>query len=453
MCSSDLFISHMSPNEAAALIGPKGELTAQAINQIRAALFTKVYGQHGDLILRYVSSPSPDLANIGNALERSIPKLGLLESLIEARDITDKYSLAQTLADMDQEHSKLRADDMSVAERLESVSLFDDINQLCELERVTLRMLDSNKTKPRFLTEIIEDYARRTQEIIKTGNTAEYETAAAILRRSIQGDQLSLFELGQQYMPLADDPAWNGPREIVDSFGKYREDPLQQAVNEAGVGRQQYYFKAMNAEEMKPTTVNVRKYRTDLVQRGYINFSEQIVKSPRDVAELFTIYRDPSLETLRVIYIKDNKVISHEAYSSGAINMIKPPQGIEGHSLLIKKRAGELEADGVYLLHNHPSTNPDPSIADVSITRKYAKQLEDIFLGHIVINFEKFAFIDVNGGKKVINFTGTRVDEFAQPNGIGLQYLERIVKSLGGDRKSTRLNSSHIPLSRMPSSA
>ena len=31
--------------------------------------------------------------------------------------------------------------------------------------------------------------------------------------------------------------------------------------------------------------------------------------------------------------------------------------------------------------------------------------------------------------------------------------LKEIVEEVAGDRKSTRLNSSHIPLSRMPSSA
>ena len=40
------------------------------------------------------------------------------------------------------------------------------------------------------------------------------------------------------------------------------------------------------------------------------------------------------------------------------------------------------------------------------------------------------------------------------PNQVkALQLLEKLLGEGGLDRKSTRLNSSHIPLSRMPSSA
>ena len=45
------------------------------------------------------------------------------------------------------------------------------------------------------------------------------------------------------------------------------------------------------------------------------------------------------------------------------------------------------------------------------------------------------------------------VDEIADGDDAGLFGPDSAVWEVHGDRKSTRLNSSHIPLSRMPSSA
>ena len=55
--------------------------------------------------------------------------------------------------------------------------------------------------------------------------------------------------------------------------------------------------------------------------------------------------------------------------------------------------------------------------------------------------------------KKINSFTGPAVFE---PR-VSSSFLSHLISSISGhniaDRKSTRLNSSHIPLSRMPSSA
>ena len=45
-----------------------------------------------------------------------------------------------------------------------------------------------------------------------------------------------------------------------------------------------------------------------------------------------------------------------------------------------------------------------------------------------------------------------QTDSFAKHKALG-EYYEEIIDLVDRDRKSTRLNSSHIPLSRMPSSA
>ena len=47
----------------------------------------------------------------------------------------------------------------------------------------------------------------------------------------------------------------------------------------------------------------------------------------------------------------------------------------------------------------------------------------------------------------------TRLDELESSSRTGFQLIRNDISRLEKDRKSTRLNSSHIPLSRMPSSA
>ena len=61
---------------------------------------------------------------------------------------------------------------------------------------------------------------------------------------------------------------------------------------------------------------------------------------------------------------------------------------------------------------------------------------------------------------KVIHLRPKKKNDFAESvtidslNVVADDFAKRIKKGLkGADRKSTRLNSSHIPLSRMPSSA
>ena len=49
----------------------------------------------------------------------------------------------------------------------------------------------------------------------------------------------------------------------------------------------------------------------------------------------------------------------------------------------------------------------------------------------------------VTGSTNTLTTTGLESDE----------HIGNVIKVITGDRKSTRLNSSHIPLSRMPSSA
>lgn len=119
------------------------------------------------------------------------------------------------------------------------------------------------------------------------------------------------------------------------------------------------------------------------------------VNSTADLAALAQVYRDPRFETFRVLYLdENNKVILEEAASTRMPSSVAfAPGTIEG----IKEKQEKVGASKVYILHNHPSGNPEPSGADVALTNALNDILGSAFAGHVVIDHNKYAFINKQG--------------------------------------------------------
>ena len=63
----------------------------------------------------------------------------------------------------------------------------------------------------------------------------------------------------------------------------------------------------------------------------------------------------------------------------------------------ISDYAAQLGAMQVYMLHNHPSGNPTPSLQDMKVTYHIADKLREYginLLGHVVVDHDKYSFID-----------------------------------------------------------
>jgi DNA repair protein RadC len=100
-------------------------------------------------------------------------------------------------------------------------------------------------------------------------------------------------------------------------------------------------------------------------------------------------------EEFWIIYLNNsNKVIQKEQLSKGGIT------GTLVDVRLVLKRALELSATGIILVHNHPSGTLKPSVADKQITNKLknASQSLDIkVLDHLIITEKAyFSFADEN---------------------------------------------------------
>lgn len=93
--------------------------------------------------------------------------------------------------------------------------------------------------------------------------------------------------------------------------------------------------------------------------------------------------RHETAEQARVLYLdRKNKLIADEVAGRGTVDHapVYPRE--------IAKRALELAASSVILVHNHPSGDPTPSRADIDMTREIAKTLAALEINlhdHLVV--------------------------------------------------------------------
>lgn len=88
-------------------------------------------------------------------------------------------------------------------------------------------------------------------------------------------------------------------------------------------------------------------------------------------------------EQFRVLYLNArNLLLKDETIATGT------PNEVSVHPRMILKRALELGATAIILVHNHPSGSPDPSPGDIQTTARIvraARALDIVVHDHIVI--------------------------------------------------------------------
>ncbi|EJE52225.1 DNA repair protein, partial [Acidovorax sp. CF316] len=119
------------------------------------------------------------------------------------------------------------------------------------------------------------------------------------------------------------------------------------------------------------------------------------VDSPEHLAELAQVYRDPRYETFRVFFVRDGEVVHATGVSSRLPDRTPMvPSGMTEAQYLAQFREGmrRTGAQGYYILHNHPSGDPQPSPEDIELTEHLARLVPGM-LAHVVINTNKYAVI------------------------------------------------------------
>lgn len=111
-----------------------------------------------------------------------------------------------------------------------------------------------------------------------------------------------------------------------------------------------------------------------------------IIQDKNDVVALFPRLMDLTHEEMWVVYLtSSNRVLEKRRVAQGGVSAL-----VADHKL-ITKRALELLAQGVIIVHNHPSGSAQPSPEDEAVTARIseAMKLFDIkLLDHIIISRE-----------------------------------------------------------------
>jgi len=159
----------------------------------------------------------------------------------------------------------------------------------------------------------------------------------------------------------------------------------------------------------------------DLIKTGKSELIGRSVKDPAEMAAIAQVFRDPRFETFRYVLTKGDEINAHLAVTSRmpARTLIAPGKSGETNSVdWLTSKMKEYGADGYYLIHNHPSGDPDPSSQDVSITGKLQKNVKG-YRGHIIINSNKYASLEVDKfgeiTKEIKDLNGKQ-DEFLKPS-------------------------------------
>ena len=112
------------------------------------------------------------------------------------------------------------------------------------------------------------------------------------------------------------------------------------------------------------------------------------INSPGDVVKLFRGLKDETKEKLITINLDNqNKILCFEVVAIGSVN------SIHVRPMEVFRTAFPVNAQGVVVLHNHPSGNPTPSEADNAFTIKLNRLAQDMglkFIDHIIIGKDSY---------------------------------------------------------------
>ena len=202
-------------------------------------------------------------------------------------------------------------------------------------------VVDVPKSAPSYL----KDHRQRLRERFRKGGVEavlDYELLELVLFRAIPR---------QDVKPLA--------RRLIDHFGDFNRvitAPAERLTEVQGVGHAVVLeFKITQAVAQKLT-------RSRVLGRCIVSSWRELL----DYCHTHMSHRET--EQFRVLYLdRKNILILDEAQGEGSIGHVPV------YPRNIVKRALEVNASAIILVHNHPSGDPTPSPQDIDMTRQVAE--------------------------------------------------------------------------------
>ena len=206
----------------------------------------------------------------------------------------------------------------------------------------------------------IRDHRKRLRDRFMIGGAAampDYELLELVLFRAIPR---------QDVKPLA--------RRLLDTFGDFNRvlsAPAARLTALQGVGD------AVVQELKIVEAATHRMMRSRVMQRPVISSWDAVL----DYCHTTMAHRET--EQFRVLFLdRKNVLIADEEQAKGTVDHV-PVYPRE-----VMKRALELNASAVILVHNHPSGDPTPSEADISMTKQIDEAAQALGLAlhdHLII--------------------------------------------------------------------
>jgi len=137
----------------------------------------------------------------------------------------------------------------------------------------------------------------------------------------------------------------------------------------------------------------------DIQRTGSAAFVGRQVTSADDLAAMAQVYRDPRYETFRMFFMRGTEVVQATGVSArmpGFTSMVPGNMNPESYIAFIAAEKARLNADGYYILHNHPSGDPTPSLVDHKLTAYIAQKVKGL-IAHVVIDTNRYAVIESDG--------------------------------------------------------
>ena len=213
------------------------------------------------------------------------------------------------------------------------------------------------------LPSYIKDHRKRLRERFMAGGASalpDYELLELVLFRAIPRRDVK---------PLA--------RALLERFGDFNgvlSAPVARLCDVDGVGD------AVVTELKLVEAAAHRLARSKVLKRHVISSWDQVL----DYCHTTMAHRET--EQFRVLYLdRKNVLIADEAQAQGTVDHV-PVYPRE-----VMKRALELNASAIILVHNHPSGDPTPSQADIEMTAQIeeaARALSIVLHDHLIIGKE-----------------------------------------------------------------
>lgn len=387
-------IADYSPAELGQILDAQGSLTQDGARRIRNAALYRAYGD-SPALTRLVESTDQGSRNIAQALVATGPRLSEARGNIQQtgqEQLDPREAITQAVDVYERLHSQgVKVDDYLNQEQIGG-------RELTPAGEHILKILSDNRNKPaRLREELHAIYDAIDRVALRSSNQSLVEDEQPLtLEQVLQGDAVA--DTDDVYDRLEVRPDTNErQKELGRAVLKDTTTKAERLIR-AAVARREGHLLASNLPK-------------DLKENGGASLIGQTVSSPVDLALAAQVLRDPRFETFRVFYLKNNRIIHHTATTTRLPGTAPYTQtGSRGE----RDRAAEwrflsemsvrimkLGADGVYLMHNHPSGSAQASLPDIDATIAFAEAFPRHFKGHIIIDHNEFGVVEGDGTARV----------------------------------------------------